>query len=215
VTELVTIKGSKDIIIFHFNTNAAGLEELSQALLAKLESNPGFFTGARYLIEPENGFSGDETAALEEIINNHGMERAVRVAQPKPHKEKPQLSGEKVYAPTVGDSELLYGSLRSGASVSVRGHAIVAGDVNAGAEISASGHIVVMGTCRGIVHAGCLGDRSAFVIAHRLQAIQIRIADLLCAPEEQTLTGKPQIAYCLGDEIAVSDYNSNYYKNLP
>ncbi|MCL2678433.1 MAG: septum site-determining protein MinC, partial [Clostridiales bacterium] len=80
--------------------------------------------------------------------------------------------------------------------------------------ISASGHIVIMGACRGTVHAGCLGDKSAFVVGYRMQPLQVKIADILYVSEDKNWANKPQIAFCVDDEIALADYNSNFYKNL-
>jgi len=80
---------------------------------------------------------------------------------------------EPVPAPAV---LYLRQTLRSGQSVSHKGHLVIIGDVNPGAEVTADGDITVWGALRGIAHAGINGDTNAEIRALRLQPIQIRIA---------------------------------------
>ena len=56
---------------------------------------------------------------------------------------------------------------------------MIFGNVNPGAQIIAGGSIDVRGICRGYVHAGAFGDKTACVVADKLIPLQIRIADLI------------------------------------
>jgi len=67
-------------------------------------------------------------------------------------------------------------TLRSGQTVSHKGHLVIIGDVNPGAELMAEGDITVWGALRGIAHAGIGGNIEAEIRALKLQPIQIRIA---------------------------------------
>jgi septum site-determining protein MinC len=67
-------------------------------------------------------------------------------------------------------------TLRSGQTVSHKGHLVIVGDVNPGAEVVADGDITVWGALRGIAHAGMNGNTQAEIRALRLEPIQIRIA---------------------------------------
>jgi len=67
-------------------------------------------------------------------------------------------------------------TLRSGQTVSHKGHLVIIGDVNPGAELMAEGDITVWGALRGIAHAGIGGNVQAEIRALKLQPIQIRIA---------------------------------------
>lgn len=67
-------------------------------------------------------------------------------------------------------------TLRSGQTVSHKGHLVIVGDVNPGAEVVADGDITVWGALRGIAHAGMSGNTQAEIRALRLEPIQIRIA---------------------------------------
>lgn len=76
-------------------------------------------------------------------------------------------------------TKIIDGSLRSGKRVEFEGSIVVLGDVNAGAEIIAKEHIIVMGVLRGLAHAGAGGNREAMIVANDIDAVQLRIADIV------------------------------------
>lgn len=92
-------------------------------------------------------------------------------------------------------TKIIDGSLRSGKRVEFEGSIVVLGDVNAGAEIIAKEHIIVMGVLRGLAHAGARGNREAMIVANDIDAVQLRIADIVkeieilkpVEPEEEDL----------------------------
>lgn len=79
-------------------------------------------------------------------------------------------------------TKIIKSPLRSGASVSYDGNILVIGDVNAGAELIASGSIIVLGVLRGFANAGAKGDKKAMVIANKIVATQLRIAEFIAIP---------------------------------
>jgi len=70
-------------------------------------------------------------------------------------------------------------TLRSGQKVEHDGNIVIIGDCKAGSEIVATGDITIWGILGGIAHAGAKGDYNATIRAFRVNAIQLRIADLL------------------------------------
>jgi septum site-determining protein MinC len=76
-------------------------------------------------------------------------------------------------------TKILRGNLRSGRFETHEGHLLVIGDVHTGAELRVKGDVVVWGELRGLVHAGYKGSREAEVRALKLDAVQIRIADIM------------------------------------
>lgn len=82
----------------------------------------------------------------------------------------------KPAAPPVPAVLYLRQTLRSGQTVSHKGHLVIIGDVNPGAEVMAEGDVTVWGALRGIAHAGIGGNVHAEIRALKLQPIQIRIA---------------------------------------
>ena len=69
-------------------------------------------------------------------------------------------------------------TLRSGQSITSDGNIVIIGDVNPGSEIIAKGDITVWGILGGIAHAGSDGNQYARIRALKMNAIQLRIADI-------------------------------------
>jgi len=70
-------------------------------------------------------------------------------------------------------------TLRSGQKLEHDGNIVIIGDCKPGSEIIATGDITIWGILGGIAHAGSKGDYKAKIRAFRINAIQLRIADLL------------------------------------
>ena len=85
------------------------------------------------------------------------------------------------YKKDVGTSETTFhkGSLRSGQKLEVEGSVVIIGDVNSGAEVIAADNIAVIGTLRGLAHAGAKGNKEAIITASTLDAVQLRISNIV------------------------------------
>lgn len=85
------------------------------------------------------------------------------------------------YKRDVGKSETTFhrGSLRSGQKLEVEGSVVVIGDVNSGAEVIAADNIAVIGNLRGLAHAGAKGNKDAVIAASTLDAVQLRISNIV------------------------------------
>ena len=79
----------------------------------------------------------------------------------------------------ISETKFHRGSLRSGQKVEAEGSIVIIGDVNSGAEVIASDNIVVMGKLRGLAHAGAKGNKNAIIVAGVLDAVQIRISNVV------------------------------------
>lgn len=79
----------------------------------------------------------------------------------------------------TSETKFYKSSLRSGQSIEFEGSVVVLGDVNAGAEVIAEDNIIVLGVLRGMAHAGARGNEQAIIAAHRIDALQIRIASII------------------------------------
>ena len=108
--------------------------------------------------------------------------------------EAPGAAGEEVEdkpkAPPLPAVLYLRQTLRSGQTVSHKGHLVIVGDVNPGAELMAEGDITVWGALRGIAHAGIGGNIQAEIRALKLQPIQIRIAHAIARSPD-----KPRVKF--------------------
>ena len=113
---------------------------------------------------------------------------------------------KRSYKKNVGTSETTFhkGSLRSGQKIEVEGSIVIIGDVNAGAEVIAADNIAIIGTLRGLAHAGAKGNKEAIITASTLDAVQLRISNIVKELDmnEEFVYDNAYI-YVDGDEIII------------
>ncbi|MBZ4645011.1 MAG: septum site-determining protein MinC [Petroclostridium sp.] len=205
--ESVIFKGSKNGIIVLLD-NQQPFEEIINHIKQKFINAGTFFSGTKLNI----AFKGRNLADLEkqqlshivtDIIGNDvniGFEI---------EEEIDRLRYEGFNGTDEGIAKFHKGTVRSGQRLSAEGNLVIIGDVNPGAEVIAAGNIVVMGSLRGIVHAGCTGNRQAIIVAFNLQPTQLRIADIITrSPDDEIGTREivPEIAYIKEDKIYIDSY---------
>ncbi len=143
------------------------------------------------MIELKNLYKDDRTPILitGKILKNREMDEIQNVIKRflnvQIEFDSPKVLGlhgiKKTFYKEVATSETKFhkGSLRSGQRLEFEGSIVIIGDVNAGAEVVASENIVVLGILRGLAHAGAKGNKDAFIEASEIEAVQIRIADIV------------------------------------
>ncbi len=131
--------------------------------------------------------------------------------------DTPQTMGlhsiTKSYKKDIGISETRFhkGSLRSGQRVEVEGSIVIIGDVNSGAEVIATDNIVVIGTLRGLAHAGAKGNKEAIIAASTLDAVQLRISNIVKEiDKDKEEMQEHAYIYVEGDEIVGKFLHSTY-----
>ena len=104
----------------------------------------------------------------------------------------------------ISETEFQRGSLRSGQRLEAERSIVILGDVNSGAEVIASDNIVVLGNLRGLAHAGAKGNKQAFISAGNLDAVQIRIANIVkeINRDEETMHKQAYVSID-GDKIII------------
>jgi len=207
ITSLIQIKGIRDGLLATFID--APWEDQRIALLAQIDERPSFFQGARLAMDV-----GSQILKVNDLVDlrDHLSERNVNlwaVVSESPITEqtaqllglatrisKPRPEEQRQFADPITDDTALFvnKTLRSGTRIEFPGHVVVIGDINPGAEIVAEGNVIVWGRVRGMIHAGCKGDRSAFICALDLSANQLRIADEVSATLKSQKDPKPEIA---------------------
>jgi septum site-determining protein MinC len=205
---IIQIKGLRDGLLVSLDDAAWSIQRA--ALIAQVDAQPSFFQGARLALDvssqilhvndlvdlrdqlSERGISLwaviSESPTTEKTAQLLGM--ATRISKPRPEESR-QFSVED-----LGEETALFlnRTLRSGTRIEFGGHVVVLGDVNPGAEIVAEGNIIVWGRMRGMVHAGCKGNRAAVICALDLSPTQLRIADELAAALNPQAQPKPEKA---------------------
>ena len=110
------------------------------------------------------------------------------------------------YKKDVGTSEATFhkGSLRSGQKLEVEGSIVIIGDVNSGAEVIAGDNIAIIGTLRGLAHAGAKGNKDAIITASTLDAVQLRISNIVKEIDIDSEYVYDNAYICVdGDEIVI------------
>lgn len=87
----------------------------------------------------------------------------------------------RIYKEKIENSDTIFqrGSVRSGQKIEAKGTVVIIGDVNAGAEVIAGDNIIVQGNLRGLAHAGAKGNKDAIITAGNLEAVQVRISNIV------------------------------------
>ncbi len=143
------------------------LEELSK--LYQKEKTPVRFTGKI--------LSEKELADIEQIVKKYLDVKLIF--------DTPTSLGLhsiiRSYKEKIENSDTIFqkGSIRSGQKIESEGSVVIIGDVNAGAEVIARDNIIVQGTLRGLAHAGAKGNKDAIITAGNLEAVQVRISNIV------------------------------------
>jgi len=134
-----------------------------------------------------------------------------------PHGEPPQREEvELVAIPTVSETQVLTGRVRSGQRVSTERHLVVLGDVNPGGEVVAGGDIYIMGSLRGTAVAGSPGDSSSIVMAMDFRPMQLQIGSHTGTAYTPKKPGRVEYASVVDGQVVVADYlNENPFAKAP
>lgn len=210
--DLIKIKGGPNGFRLMVNP-AASMADINAELLKKLAENPEFFppgtefelvaadlnknlkSGLRELLSTKGLAVAEKKAQSEDVLIT-SERRSVNVAETASNERN---ASEPVQAMTVIER-----TVRNGEEITAQGSVMICGNVNPGAKIVAGGSIDIRGTCRGIVHAGAMGDYNAFVVADRLMPMQIRIANLIArSPDEVERSDYAEKAFIRDGQIVI------------
>ena len=187
MSDIVTIKGLKYGLQLTF-AKGATFDDVQANLLDKLQSGDGFFIRGTTVFVPKGYFAEEQNEALRKMFHRHGMLFSTELKRPNlapPSRDEKSSAKKSAPVDETQKMTVINRTVRGGQEVKVNCSVLICGNVNPGAQIIAGGSIDVRGTCRGFVHAGAFGDKTAFVVADRLMPAQIRIADLVArAPDE-------------------------------
>ena len=206
MNDIVTIKGLKYGLQLTF-AKGAEFSDVQANLLEKLESGNGFFVRGTTVFVPKGYFAEEQNESLRRMFHRHGMLFSTELKRPNlapPSRDTDKTSAQKLKA-SVDEAHkmtVINHTVRGGQEVKVNSSVLICGNVNPGAQVIAGGSIDIRGTCRGFVHAGAFGDKTAWVVADRLMPAQIRIADLVArAPDEPEQVSRAERAMIRNDQI--------------
>lgn len=112
---------------------------------------------------------------------------------------------------SISETKYIRGAVRSGTRIEFEKSIVIIGDINGGAEVIAGGNIIVTGVLRGLAHAGAKGNKKAIIVARKMEAPQIRIANIVKEMEkdEENIEIKQSYAYVEGEEIILENETKN------
>lgn len=173
----VSINLKKDEIVIKLS-NEAEQEEILEALKKKLTELKKLYKDAKTpILVTGKVLKNKEIDEIQKMIKNK-IDVEIDFDMPK---SLGLHSIKRTFAKEIAISETKFhrGSLRSGQKMETEGSLVILGDVNSGAEVIASDNIIVLGALRGLAHAGAKGNKQAIIAAGLLDAVQIRIADVV------------------------------------
>lgn len=205
MSDIVTIKGLKYGLQLTF-AKGASFDDVQANLLNKLESGNGFFIRGTTVFVPKGYFAEEQNEVLRRMFHRHGMLFSTELKRPNmapPSCDTTKAPAQKPKAVDEAQKMMIINhTIRGGQEVKVNSSVLICGNVNPGAQVIAGGSIDIRGTCRGFVHAGAFGDKTACVVADRLMPAQIRIADLIArAPDEPEQVTQAERAMIRGNQI--------------
>ena len=173
MSDIVTIKGLKYGLQLTF-AKGASFDDVQANLLDKLQSGDSFFIRGTTVFVPKGYFAEEQNEALRRMFHRHGMLFSTELKRPNlapPSRDEKSSAKKSAPVDETQKMTVINHTVRGGQEVKVNCSVLICGNVNPG--------------CRGFVHAGAFGDKTAFVVADRLMPAQIRIADLVArAPDE-------------------------------
>lgn len=128
-------------------------------------------------IAPEISAESDEDNFAEYEKLNRELEEANNISAEEEEKLRQELEA-KLQLTEKLPTLYIQRTLRSGQTLTADGNIVIVGDVNPGSEIKAVGDITVWGILGGIAHAGIEGNQFAKIRALKMNAIQLRIAEV-------------------------------------
>lgn len=205
MSDIVTIKGLKYGLQLTF-AKGASFDDVQANLLDKLQSGNGFFIRGTTVFVPKGYFAEEQNEALRKMFHRHGMLFSTELKRPNmapPSRDTTKAPAQKPKAVDEAQKMMIINhTIRGGQEVKVNSSVLICGNVNPGAQVIAGGSIDIRGTCRGFVHAGAFGDKTACVVADRLMPAQIRIADLVArAPDEPEQVSQAERALIKNNQI--------------
>ncbi len=201
MAQYVTINTKQDQIVIRLSEKAEQ-EEIVASLKKKLQELKKLYQKEKTpILVTGKILKNKEITEIQDIIRK-SIDVPIEFESPKGL----GLYGiKKAYHEEIQNSETKFhtGSIRSGQRIEFEGSLVIIGDVNSGAEVMAGENIVVLGALRGLAHAGAKGNKEAIIAANKIEAVQIRISNIVkeIVKDEEEYNIPKTYAYIENDEI--------------
>ena len=195
----VVIKGNKSGIRIVLD-DALPFPEILEEVEKKFKESSDFLGEAQVAVSFDGRKLTEEQEAilLECIKENSKLQVVCLIDEDKQREELfNQTLNEKLMAMNANSGQFFKGKLRSGQVMEFETSVVILGDINVGAQVVSTGNVIVLGSLYGTVYAGAAGKENAFIVALKMNPMQIRISDVIArsSDEKQETPAEPQIAY--------------------
>lgn len=195
----VVIKGNKSGIRIVLD-DALPFPEILEEVGKKFRESSDFLGEAQVAVSFDGRKLTEEQEAilLECIKENSKLQVVCLIDEDKQREELfNQTLNEKLMAMNANSGQFFKGTLRSGQVMEFETSVVILGDINVGAQVVSTGNVIVLGSLYGTVYAGAAGKENAFIVALKMNPMQIRISDVIArsSDEKQETPAEPQIAY--------------------
>ena len=216
--EPVMLKGNKSGIRIILDDELS-FEELLEKVTEKFQNNADFLGDNRVVVAFDGReLSDEEEAVLLHTIQENSKLQIVCVIDEDEERETlyERTLQEKLMAIDSNSGQFFKGNLRSGQVMEFETSIVILGDVNVGAQVVSTGNVVVLGKLNGTVYAGASGKEDAFIVATKMNPIQIRISDVIARTpdEKETPSNVPRIAYLREGAIYMDDLSRMSLTNI-
>ena len=195
----VVIKGNKSGIRIVLD-DALPFPEILEEVEKKFKESSDFLGEAQVAVSFDGRKLTEEQEAilLECIKENSKLQVVCLIDEDKQREELfNQTLNEKLMAMNANSGQFFKGNLSSGQVKEFETSVVILGDINVGAQVVSTGNVIVLGSLYGTVYAGAAGKENAFIVALKMNPMQIRISDVIArsSDEKQETPAEPQIAY--------------------
>lgn len=203
----VVIKGSKSGIRLVLDDKMP-FAQLQKEVAEKFKSSADFLGNAQVAMSFEGrDLTEEEEAGLLQIIADNSKLDVVCVVDNDKEREEyfSKSLNERLMEINSNSGQFFKGNLRSGQVMEFETSIIILGDVNVGAQVVSAGNVIILGALNGTVYAGASGKQNCFVVALKMNPIQIRIGDTIARSSDEKMAPpkEPQIAYMDNGRIYV------------
>ena len=204
----VILKGRKDGITINLDSSIP-FPELKEHFKKRVMDTKQFFEGAKSNVSfTGRNLSDDEEQSLLDIITEETTLEVPFVGNEEDYTTvNPSFVTDTAPAHlphNVHNTSYHQGGLRSGQSIRYSGSVVIIGDVNPGSQVIAEGHVIVLGALKGMVHAGCTGNRDCFVSALVFLPTQLRIANIITIIPNENKKKEPACAYIQDGQVFIA-----------
>lgn len=195
----VVIKGNKSGIRIVLD-DTLPFPEILEEVEKKFKESSDFLGEAQVAVSFDGKKLTEEQEAilLECIKENSKLQVVCLIDEDKQREELfNQTLNDKLMAMNANSGQFFKGTLRSGQVMEFETSVVILGDINVGAQVVSTGNVIVLGSLYGTVYAGAAGKENAFIVALKMNPMQIRISDVIArsSDEKQETPAEPQIAY--------------------